>query len=175
MPRGMRVDSANRLQRGVHLKRLLSILLIVFAGCAPTAAPPKQSSKPRQESPSLALPKLVQSDATFPELERAHREHHTLSWVDGGGTITRILRDDKKRPRHQRFVVKIGSGANAFTVLVAHNIDLAPRVPIKKGEEITFHGEYIWNEQGGTVHWTHEDPKHEKEGGWIRYKDRVYE
>jgi len=169
VPRGTRVPSVKIVQ----MKRLLAILLVTLLGCGPNAAPPKPTTKPKPNP--IALPTLVQSDATFPELERAHREHRSDVWIDGGGTITRILRDDKKRPRHQRFVVKIGSGANAFTVLVAHNIDLAPRVPIKKGEEITFHGEYIWNEQGGTVHWTHEDPKHEKEGGWIRYKDRVYE
>jgi len=149
----------------------LAVAALLLAGCQPTKTERPAKAAPK---PTLVLPTLVQSDATFPELERAHREHHTLSWVDGGGVITRILRDDKKRPRHQRFVVKVGTGANAFTVLVAHNIDLAPRVPLKKGEEITFHGEYIWNDQGGTVHWTHADPKHEKEGGWIRYRDRVY-
>lgn len=146
------------------------ILALAVAGCQPTASPRTQAS-PKKQAVSFPLPKLVQSDATFPELEQAHAQHRSNVWVDGGGTVTRLLRDDKKRPRHQRFVVRVASG---FTVLVAHNIDLAPRVPLKKGDEVTFHGEYLWSEQGGTVHWTHEDPKHEKEGGWIRWKDFVY-
>ena len=155
------------------MRHLLSILLAFTVGCAPAAPPPKQAPKSKPAS-TFALPGLVQSDATFPELEQAHARHRSHVWVDGGGTVTRILRDDTKRPRHQRFVVRIGSGPNAFTVLVTHNIDLAPRVPFKKGDEITFRGEYLWSEQGGTVHWTHEDPKHEKKGGWIRWRDFVY-
>jgi hypothetical protein len=148
----------------------LSIALTLGA-CGPTAAPQRPSTAKKA---AIALPQLVQSDATFPELEQAHAQHRSNVWVEGGGTVTRLLRDDTKRPRHQRFVVKIGSGTNAFTVLIAHNIDLAPRVPFKKGDEITFRGEYMWTEQGGTVHWTHEDPKKKGEGGWIRWKDSVY-
>ena len=60
------------------------------------------------------------------------------------------------------------SGPAAFTVMIAHNIDRAPRVPFKKGDDVTFRGEYVWNAQGGVVHWTH-DPR-----GWIRWKDFVY-
>ena len=148
------------------------LLLVFLAGCGPTASPPGETIRPKTSV--IALPKLVRSDATFPEIEQAHAQHRSHVWVDGGGTVTRILRDDRKRPRHQKFVVRIGNGPSAFTVLVAHNIDLASRVPLKKGDDVTFRGEYIWSEQGGTVHWTHEDPKHEQEGGWIRWKDFVY-
>ena len=152
----------------------VALLFLFLAGCrSATSTPPKNAPVARQAT-TLSLPKLVHSDATFPELEQAHAQHRSHVWVDGGGTVTRILRDDTKRPRHQRFVVRVGSGPNAFTVMIAHNIDLAPRVPFKKGDAVTFRGEYIWSEQGGTVHWTHEDPKREKEGGWIRWNDFVY-
>ena len=133
-----------------------------LAGCKPSP----QTKQPARNH--IELPQLVTSNPTFPELELAHKEHRANVWVDGGGTVTRILRDDTKRPRHQRFVVRIGSGPASFTVMIAHNIDRAPRVPFKKGDDVTFRGEYVWNAQGGVVHWTH-DPK-----GWIRWKDFVY-
>ena len=155
MPRGMRWF---HLQRGV----VAALLITTLAGCKPTS-----QAKLPPKSP-IELPQLVTSNPTFPELERAHKEHRSNVWVDGGGTVTRLLRDDTKRPRHQRFVVRIGTGAQAFTVMIAHNIDRAPRVPFKKGDDVTFRGEYVWNEQGGVVHWTH-DPR-----GWIRWRDFVY-
>ena len=148
------------------------LLLVLRSGCGPTSAPPKETPSPKTSV--IALPKLVQSDATFPEIEQAHAQHRSHVWVDGGGTVTRLLRDDRKRPRHQKFIVRIGNGPNSFTVLVAHNIDLASRVPLQKGDDVTFRGEYLWSEQGGTVHWTHEDPEKKGQGGWIRWKDFVY-
>ncbi|MGK7909984.1 MAG: DUF3465 domain-containing protein [Synechococcus sp.] len=46
-----------------------------------------------------------------------------------------------------------------LTVLIAHNIDLAPRVTsVHIGDEVRFLGEYEWNPQGGEIHWTHQDP-----------------
>lgn len=158
----------------VSMPRGMLILtqLALLASCTPTATPSRAPAQAK--SSALALPGLVRSDATFPELEQAHAQHRSHVWVDGGGTVTRLLRDDTKRPRHQRFVVKVGSGATAFTVMIAHNIDLAPRVPFKKGDPITFRGEYVWNDQGGVVHETHKDPRGRREGGWIRWKDFVY-
>ena len=158
MPRGMRVfPHSAHTPRGVRISTIL-LLLAALAGCK-NASPPKNR---------IELPQLVTSNPTFPELERAHAEHRSNVWVDGGGTVTRLLRDDTKRPRHQRFVVRVGNGPQAFTVMIAHNIDRAPRVPFKKGDDVTFRGEYVWNDQGGVVHWTH-DPK-----GWIRWRDFVY-
>jgi hypothetical protein len=150
--------------------RHLQIVSLILAGTLASCGPSPSKTTPT----AITLPRLVQSDATFPELEQAHAQHRSHVWVEGAGTVTRLMRDDTKRPRHQRFVVKIGSGVNAFTVMIAHNIDLASRVPLKKGDQITFRGEYIWSEQGGTVHWTHDDPQHKGENGWIRWKDFVY-
>jgi Protein of unknown function (DUF3465) len=142
-------------------------LLSMLAGCSPT---PERAVATRTAIPSPALPKLVTADS---ELERAFRDHRSDVWVEGAGTVTRILRDDTKRPRHQRFVVQVENAD--FTVLIAHNIDLAPRVPFRKGDRVAFRGEYEWNAQGGVVHWTHRDPKGGKDsGGWIRWRDFVY-
>ena len=61
-----------------------------------------------------------------------------------------------------------------ITLLVAHNIDLAPRIPVAQGDAVTIKGEYVWNNRGGVLHWTHHDPKGRK-GGWVEVAGKRYE
>lgn len=98
------------------------------------------------------------------DIARLYRNRTSDAIVTAQGTVIRILSDDLVGDRHQRFVVRITSD---ISVLIAHNIDMAKRVPIKKGSFIRFKGEYEWNEQGGIIHWTHHDPKGWHEDGWI--------
>ena len=66
--------------------------------------------------------------------------------------------------------------ASGRTILIAHNIDLAPRVEsVREGAPISFYGEYEWNNKGGVVHWTHRDPSGRHRAGWIRYAGRTYQ
>jgi hypothetical protein len=60
------------------------------------------------------------------------------------------------------------------TLLIAHNLDLAQRVPVGIGDRIRFRGQYEWNDLGGLVHWTHHDPLGETAGGWVRYRRGEY-
>lgn len=92
--------------------------------------------------------------------------------VSGEGVVVKLLPDDEKGSRHQRFVLEMPSG---LTVLVAHNIDLAPRIDaIKVGDRVEFNGEYEWNSQGGVIHWTHHDPKGRHGWGWVKHDDELY-
>ena len=87
--------------------------------------------------------------------------------------VKRLLSDDTHKPRHQRFIIKLDTG---ITVLIAHNIDLAPRVSdLQEGDEVTITGQYEWNERGGVIHWTHHDPKKRRDGGHIEHKGIVYQ
>jgi hypothetical protein len=81
------------------------------------------------------------------------------------------LRDDLEGQRHQRFILRLPDG---MTVLISHNIDLAPRVPAEKGDAVEVFGRYEWNKRGGVIHWTHRDPKGRREGGWIEHKGERY-
>ena len=93
--------------------------------------------------------------------------------VEGEGVVTRVLSDDLAGSRHQRFVVRLASGQ---TVLIAHNIDIAPRVAgLKQGDSVRFYGEYAWNEEGGVVHWTHRDPEGRHTAGWLKHNGRTYQ
>ena len=86
--------------------------------------------------------------------------------VQGSGTVTQILSDDNTGVRHQRFLLKLDSGQ---TLLIAHNIDLAPRLEgVSPGTKVAFYGEYYYNDQGGGIHWTHQDPKGNHVQGYLK-------
>nr|WP_285836079.1 DUF3465 domain-containing protein [Larsenimonas suaedae] len=85
--------------------------------------------------------------------------------VAGAGTVTRVLKDDTRSRRHQRFILELDHDQ---TVLIAHNIDLAPRVEgLERGDRVEFYGEYAWNARGGVVHWTHRDPGRRHINGYL--------
>jgi uncharacterized protein DUF3465 len=93
--------------------------------------------------------------------------------VQGEGTVIRLLSDDTNRPRHQRFIVQL---ASRQTLLITHNIDIAPRIDgLEVGDRVGFNGEYVWNEKGGVIHWTHHDPQGKHVAGWVRHKGRTYQ
>lgn len=103
----------------------------------------------------------------------AYEEQRSDVQVTGSGRVARILGDDSLGDRHQRFILELPSG---HTVLIAHNIDLAPRVePLAVGDAVEFHGVYEWNDKGGVVHWTHHDPQGQHEAGWLTHHGRKYE
>ena len=104
---------------------------------------------------------------------RAFKSRTSNVQVEGEGVVTRILTDDLAGGKHQRFIVRLASGQ---TVLIAHNIDIAPRViGLQKDDSVRFYGEYVWNEKGGLVHWTHHDPKGHHTAGWLKHDGRTYQ
>jgi hypothetical protein len=106
-------------------------------------------------------------------LQSAYENHQSNVQVKSSGTVIRILKDDNKGSRHQKFILKLSSGQ---TILIAHNIDLAPRInSISNGDVIQFYGEYEWNNKGGVVHWTHKDPNGHHVGGWLKHNGSTYQ
>jgi hypothetical protein len=117
-----------------------------------------------------------QSPQTYEPAERpaqVFQQWQSGDQVSGGGTVLRILSDDNTGDRHQRFILKMISGQ---TVLIAHNIDLAPRIQsLKEGDFVTFFGQYETNAQGGVIHWTHEDPQGRHVAGWLEHNGKRYQ
>lgn len=106
-------------------------------------------------------------------LQRAFKDRQSDLQIQGKGVVIKVLRDDTKGSRHQRFIIK---GGAEQSVLVAHNIDLAPRLDgLKQGDVVEFNGEYEWNAKGGVIHWTHNDPKGYHVSGWLKYNGRIYQ
>lgn len=114
--------------------------------------------------------KSVSKDAA---LEHAYRTQRSDLQLQGQGTVIKVLPDDNQGSRHQRFILRLQSGQ---TLLIAHNIDLAPKIEnLRVGDVVSFFGEYEWSDRGGTVHWTHRDPGRRHVDGWLRHDGRIYQ
>ncbi|MEC5210032.1 hypothetical protein RCH20_001090 [Psychrobacter sp. PL15] len=101
-------------------------------------------------------------------LVKAFKAQQSDRQVKGCGTIIKTLPDDNDGSRHQKILVELEGVSPKQTVLLVHNIDLAPRVAeVSKGTSLSFYGEYVYNNKGGLVHWTHHDPAARHQGGWI--------
>jgi len=112
-------------------------------------------------------------ESATPSVDAAFESHSNDVEVSGEGEVARMLPDDVEGSRHQRFIVRLDSGR---TVLVTHNIDVAPRVSsLHPGDRISFHGEYVWNPKGGLVHWTHRDPAGHHEPGWLEHNGEKFQ
>lgn len=106
-------------------------------------------------------------------LGRAYENRESNIQVGGSGVVIKILPDDSRGSRHQKFILKLSSGQ---TILISHNIDLARRVDsIREGDPVEFFGEYEWNSKGGVVHWTHRDPAGRHKSGWLKHNGSTYQ
>ncbi len=129
------------------------------------------SHLPRRTSPpTKAKQPLLRRRSAVAEQFRKKKSDVILT---DRGTVVHLLPDDNEGSRHQRFLVEVAK--SDVTIKIAHNIDLAPRVPVSKGDRISFKGEYEYNELGGALHWTHHDPKQWRDGGWIDHAGVRYE
>lgn len=143
------------------MKKLLLVLLFGFG----------LAGIPTQHLPFFAL--LPTAQAASDSLALAYQNRQSDVQVEGSGRVVRLLADDNKGSRHQRFLLALPSGQ---TLLIAHNIDLAPRIDgLKMGDTVAFYGEYEWNKKGGVVHWTHHDPRGRHPGGWLKHNGRIYQ
>lgn len=150
---------------GLLLAVLIGILLFLNEqGLLTGEHPSSDSGRP----PSAPL-----SDQGVAAIAAAYRAQRGDIQVMAEGVVTKVLRDDLDGSRHQRFLLRL---ANGQTLLVAHNIDLAPRIDdLRAGDSVAFYGEYEWNNQGGVIHWTHHDPAGRHVDGWLRHRGQTYQ
>lgn len=157
------------------LKPLFALLIFALGLALLNSVNRQQLVDSADAQEQLALPveegkSVAGADVLIAEAFRSGRSNVQLG---GEGRIVHILADDNNGSRHQKFIVELESG---HSLLISHNIDLAPRVDnLREGESIEFYGEYEWNKKGGVIHWTHHDPKGAHPGGWLKYQGRVFQ
>lgn len=161
-----------------HMKSITRIaVLAVFAGIAyllanglPTAPNPATEEVSFGPVPESSAMSAMNSDV---RLQQAFQRRESNLQIVGEGVVVKVLKDDTHGSPHQRFLLRTATGQ---TLLVAHNIELAPRiVDIAEGDTVRFFGEYEWNEKGGVIHWTHHDPRGKHPGGWLEHRGQRYE
>ena len=123
----------------------------------------------RSSAPVAAAPHAAGGNAA---LERAIEARASGIMMTVDARVVKVLPDDLDGSRHQRFLLDVGRGR---TVLVAHNIDLAERVPLDRQDTVRIRGQFEWNDKGGVLHWTHHDPRGKHPGGWIEHAGRRFE
>lgn len=134
---------------------MLGFILVLVVGGNYQSAPP---------------PPVVKGDISA---EKLFEQQRSEVQIRVSGEVIRLLAQDNADSQHQRFIIELASGQ---TLLVTHNIDLAPRIEdLAVGDEVQIYGEYIWNEQGGLLHWTHHDPENLHPHGWIRHQGKLYQ
>ncbi len=168
--RGM---ARNRKRTPLQIVLILVVSLIAYAGkqwggfgeASPDAGGSASTATSTTESRS-------KTDTPADRIEAIIRDGRSGEIMQASGTVAKTLPDDNDGSRHQRFIVRLASGS---TLLVAHNIDLAKRVPVEEGDSVQFRGQYETNDRGGVIHWTHHDPGGRRPGGWVLHGGRNYQ
>ena len=166
------------------MQRLLVIAWLICLTACFKAEPevtasnaPQSTVEVRSQTQTLDL-KPLSGGASFGQqdnaaLINAFERKQSDVFVEGRGTVKKLLPDDNKGARHQKFLVTV---SDQQTLLFAHNIDLAERIDdIAVGDVVTFRGEYVYNPKGGVMHWTHRDPQGRHAGGWIQHHGKTYQ
>jgi hypothetical protein len=169
------------LNRRLWIK-ILAFIAALYVSYTGTRLLNNQAPAPSNNQQAVQLDKQITTAANNAANDSA-TSNDTQGFADhsevtGNGTVIKILADDNKAggdngSRHQRFILRLPSGQ---TVLVVHNIDLAPRLElISEGDTIVFKGIYIRNNKGGLIHWTHRDPDGRHEDGWLKRNGKIYQ
>jgi len=132
------------------------------------------NKSPKTETQTNTITQTTTQNSTLKsDVERAYSAKRSDVQVQGSGVVIKSLRDDNEGHRHQKFILRLASGN---TILVAHNIDLAPKITsLKKGDTVMFYGEYEYDSRGGVVHWTHHDPQRRHTNGWLKHNGKTYQ
>ena len=150
---GMKL-SRSLLRRLLALSVVAALALYQYYGTAPHVPPAHSTRTPDSQA--------TQSSAAW----------RPGQWVELSGTVQRLLSDDNEGSRHQRFILQLAQ--HQRTLLVAHNIDLAERVPLQRGDKVRLRGRYESNDRGGVIHWTHHDPAGRHIDGWLKHAGKTY-
>lgn len=157
---------------------LAFLMTLTLSACSPALSPsqpssPSSSAPAEFGSPNASNEVPAQSvQAEQSQLLEAQASRAKKVEIIFSARVKKILRDDTRGLPHQRLLLAVDNGS---TVLLAHDIKYAPKVPVQVGDLLTIKGEYIWNPKGGVVHWTHRSDTPRHEGGYVELEGQRYE
>lgn len=155
---------------------VLAVILIssLISSISPNPQQPPSAQTSSAQTPPAQTPSAQASSAASDQaIATTFQAQQSGLQIGGEGVVDRVLADDNNGSRHQRFVLRLASGQ---TLLIAHNIDLAPRIAaLHNGDRVVFYGQYEWNAEGGVIHWTHRDPQGQHAAGWLQHNGVVYQ
>jgi hypothetical protein len=149
------------------LKSRIALLLLIIAGAGWYVA--DRVVVPSAEAANAAANPYSPKDEVRLAFQAKARDRR----ITAIGSVERILADDRDGSPHQRFIIRTSGG---ISLLIAHNLDLAPRLSgLNVGDAVTVVGEYVWNDKGGLMHWTHDDPQGRHAAGYIEWRGKRYQ
>lgn len=159
------------------MRAIVSTVLMVVVGAVVLGrldwGPPAARQAPAADLPAPTAPERVTTDSGAEAARQAFAEQARGRQLEVTGTVVRTLADDRDGSPHQRFIIRTEAGQ---TLLVAHNLDLAPRLDgLQTGDTVRIYGEFEWNPQGGVMHWTHHDPRGVHPAGYIDWRGRRFQ
>lgn len=155
--RALKQSEGNSQRHRINFVAAFAVLVLISISCGKSAPVTDRGTAPAVDDSPIG---------------RAFSTGASNIQVEGEGIVTRMLPDDLSGSRHQRFIVSLPSGQ---TLLVNHNIDIAPPIDkLKVGDTVRFYGEYVWNDKGGVIHWTHHDPDGRHVTGWIKHNGQTF-
>lgn len=118
-----------------------------------------------------------QPAAISSEVCAAYRAQRSNVEITTSGTVVKVLGVyNGPSGAHENFLVATSPATGCrLTLRVAHNVDIARRIPLAPGEAVTLHGEYIYDSRGGIMHWTHRDPRGRHQGGYVEANGERYD
>jgi hypothetical protein len=106
----------------------------------------------------------------------AAKEANRPADVAVAGTVTdepRYFFGHRTHAWHERFTIVTEHG---LRLDVIDNVDLAPRVPVQRGDVIVVAGQFVPTRSGGLIHDTHHCPGPGwHRGGWVQWHGRRFQ
>ncbi len=124
---------------------------------------------------AVALLLLAACGTSLPSNDRlleSFEAGRTGIWVSGHGKVTQILGDEPGLDPKQRLMLRVDDQLN---LMLVHSMSRTGRIPVERGQIVSFHGRYEWNASGGAVSLTHRDEAQPGDGGWIELAGTRYD
>jgi hypothetical protein len=126
-------------------------------------------------APSLSFAARAGS-AAYPAgqmaLIQAQETHRGANFIEVADvTVTQLLPDDTFGSKHQKWIVQLANGGEVACV---YNIDVTPRIPLRVGDIISLGGQFIYDRNGGLLHWLHEDGRAHRPNGYVEHQGVRY-